>query len=800
MAKKRDKKEILDRDTMATSKKSTEATIFIRFVPPCAAVRRHHLEALCSEYGPIKKSAVIHKNNNNDDDETTSSSFAFVKYTCQADAVVAAQALKGRSLKIDDHSSPQLQVELATSAVSTTTSTKHQQQQALGQQQPQKNNSAKTNNKKHPKQVARVIVRNLSFYAKESHIRQTLTRLFGPITDVHLPLYKAKSHRGFGFVTFARAQDAQACVSADQEIVIAKRPVQIAWSIPRDVYEGSQKKKYETEKMTDDSAEKDEIGASDDSNSSDTSSDEDEEAPNDENTGGNDNHSDDDSSGSNSTGDDSANVDADDSAQQGASLEKKEDDQSKTVFLRNLPFDATRHDLFELLRRYGHINSIYLVKDSQTGLPKGTAFVSFATDRAVQAALQASGCQTEFLANQNKQQASTAGSSGITLKGRQIFLNPAVDKNTAATLTAEKQQQQHRQPGRDRRNLYLKEKGRVHDGDWDVLPESDKSKRQAAWKDKNTKLQSPLFFINPTRLSIRNLAKHVDETDLKKLVVAATARGLERQLVSADDQVAHWRASGDFSTRDILQRLQADGDTQLLLPELDTKNIKKYIPSVFISREFPAGRTNNNITQAPSRGFGFVEFEHHVHALACLEELNNNARYSADYAAGGRQRRRSTDGGGGIPRLIVEFSVENKVKAKQQADHRAARQANKIKQKMLLPKEQLEPRKKRKSRGALQRERKRNKREQTNNNDEKALSDAEAPEKPDGAQPKMTARVPVVAAKKPEKKKKQKLDAEEENFRTLVESYKQSFAALETTQGADKRKGSKKSGSRWFAD
>ena len=47
-----------------------------------------------------------------------------------------------------------------------------------------------------------------------------------------------------------------------------------------------------------------------------------------------------------------------------------------------------------------------------------------------------------------------------------------------------------------------------------------------------------------------------------------------------------------------------------------------------------------------SRGYAFVEFDHHVHALACLRELNNNKNY-ADKSIGGPSR------------LIVEFSLEN---------------------------------------------------------------------------------------------------------------------------------------------
>lgn len=56
---------------------------------------------------------------------------------------------------------------------------------------------------------------------------------------------------------------------------------------------------------------------------------------------------------------------------------------------------------------------------------------------------------------------------------------------------------------------------------------------------------------------------------------------------------------------------------------------------------------------AQSRGYGFVEFQHHGHALACLRQLNNNPEYcehSMSHANQDSSKR---------PRLIVEFSLED---------------------------------------------------------------------------------------------------------------------------------------------
>ena len=48
------------------------------------------------------------------------------------------------------------------------------------------------------------------------------------------------------------------------------------------------------------------------------------------------------------------------------------------------------------------------------------------------------------------------------------------------------------------------------------LSKREMDKRRRAEKDKMQKLKNPLFFVSPTRLSIRNLATNRDTVQLKK--------------------------------------------------------------------------------------------------------------------------------------------------------------------------------------------------------------------------------------------------------------------------------------------
>jgi nucleolar protein 4 len=667
-------------------KKSTENTVFVRLVPtPTHKVMRHELEDLFSQMGPIKKSSWIASND-------ASKGYGFVKYLSLQDAETSTKQLHNTTMKLQGKDYT-LKVELASvPGKGGKPAAKPEQAQAPPKQQ---DHASKQDEKtdEEPiqaddeaallKKKSRIILRNLSFYAKESHIKSIMEQNYGPVLDVHLPRVKSDLHVGFCFVTFMDPKDAQKAIKT-KKVDIQKRAVNMEWSLPKKLHQQQQKElkeKKQTEKKDDDTE---------------TMNEDDDDDENDDTKKEQDQDSDDDDEDEEEDDDSEADSDQEDS-------EKKQDiedddgvKEHKTLFLRNLPFDATRHDLFQLFHKFGHIKGIYLVKDKETGMLKGTAFVVYTKAESAQRAIvhASSDATTDPASFVSQRQAATTsapavaaavgakGNSTVLLRGRQILIDLAVDKETAATFDSK----EHNVIAADRRNMYLQAEARVeststepganNSDTWDELHEQDQKKRQHALKDKTTKLNSPLFFINPFRLSFRNLAKNVDEGTLQLLIEQATKKGIERNLVTAKDQIGHWRAKGEMSTRDILSKIQEveakNGDA---VPQWEEKvNIKEYIPSVFIDREVgPTGKKD-----APSRGFGFAEFKHHLHALACLRELNNNPTYSRDYVAGGKVASAlkkkvkkvvkgkpakgagdmvGDDGRVRVPRLIVDFAV-----------------------------------------------------------------------------------------------------------------------------------------------
>lgn len=298
----------------------------------------------------------------------------------------------------------------------------------------------------------------------------------------------------------------------------------------------------------------------------------------------------------------------------------------------------------------------------------------------------------------------------------------------------------------------------------------------------------------PSTLFGRNLAKHVDESALKELCVKALRRGLDKNLVKVDDQVAYWRAADGLSAREVMNKIHEtkEKNSESVIPSFNEQNIKQCIPSVFIDRDYSANKKEKGI----SRGFGFVDFTHHVHALACLREMNNNPLYSADFVPNGKRAMQVTrttkrtkkgptpdDGFSSegdrshIPRLIVEFTVENKAKAIQQATNRAKQQANIEAQKIEhVEKKERTTEKKTKHRGALQREKKRKQRKEGAQL-ENMSDDADNHHEPEQIQPLNSK----LEEKKPVKPlKKQKIDKEDQTFEGLVRNYTDAFKRTES--------------------
>ena len=59
------------------------------------------------------------------------------------------------------------------------------------------------------------------------------------------------------------------------------------------------------------------------------------------------------------------------------------------LYVGNLSFDSSEHDVSDAFAAYGTVTSVTLITDRETGRPRGFGFVEMSTDAEAQAAMQA---------------------------------------------------------------------------------------------------------------------------------------------------------------------------------------------------------------------------------------------------------------------------------------------------------------------------------------------------------------------------------------------------------------------------
>ncbi|EGD73070.1 hypothetical protein PTSG_12213 [Salpingoeca rosetta] len=171
-----------------------------------------------------------------------------------------------------------------------------------------------------------------------------------------------------------------------------------------------------------------------------------------------------------------------------------------TVFVRDMSLDSTHDDLKELMSQFGTVKYALLVKDKQTDLPRGTAFVRFSSKEEADACLEAA----------------SNPDAPLMLDTRQLAVSRALPKRDVE----ERQKERKEKPKVDRRNLYLLREGAIptdHPA-YASLSDADKQRRQRLELEGKEKAKNPNMAISKTRLTIHNIPLTVDEKQLKQIV------------------------------------------------------------------------------------------------------------------------------------------------------------------------------------------------------------------------------------------------------------------------------------------
>ncbi|EJD07847.1 RNA-binding domain-containing protein [Fomitiporia mediterranea MF3/22] len=309
-------------------------------------------------------------------------------------------------------------------------------------------------------------------------------------------------------------------------------------------------------------------------------------------------------------------------------------DVGTTIFVRNVPFDATEDELRILFRAFGPLRYARITMDSDTGRSRGTGFVCFWNKEDADKAIH----QSELLSRETGTASpkknpfslpslltpdpSSSLAQSLVLHGRTLDVSRAVTRDAAVRLKDEGERQREKA---DKRNLYLLREGVIFPGTpaEATLGPGEIEKRTASYNARRALLKSnPSLYVSKTRLSIRQLPLFVSERALKRLGIHAMrafeeeVKQGERQPLSADEL----RAEEDIHA-------QNEGSEICTENKVNRRKAKKGerdtgIKQAKVVRQ--SDRVDALTGKGRSRGYGFLETNEHSDALRVLRWANNN--------------------------------------------------------------------------------------------------------------------------------------------------------------------------------
>lgn len=614
----------------ASTSNQPRRTLFVRSLPESATTES--LEEYFSQSYVIKHATVVI-----DPQTKQSKGYGFVTFADLEDAQSALEELNGsefdgKKIRVD-YAQPrhrEIDEKLGKSIPSAAAlKTKQEREEQRAQNQPPK-----------------LIVRNLPWSIKEPDDLAVLFRSFGKVKHATLPK-RGNKLAGFGFVILRGKKNAEKALQAVNGKDIDGRTLAVDWAVEKEVWENLKKNDGEDEEE-EEGVEGEDVEMEDGKEPSvevsedETSSDEDEDDDEDEDM------------------DDLEDLEEDDNDDD----EEVEDDrQASTIFLRNLPFTCTDESLYEHFTQFGPLRYARVVMDHETERPRGTGFVCFWKPEDASICVRNAPKTTETSATEKDRshpsmkhsvlQDENADPSGrYTMDGRVLQVARAVSKREATKLEEEGVSRRLVRD-KDKRRLYLLSEGTVSAGSplYKKLSPSEIKMREDSYKQRQTFIKkNPALHLSLTRLAIRNIPRHVTSKDLKQLARQAVVgfatdvkKGIRQPLSNEEQQ----RSSDEMKELDHLRKEKRQGIVRQAKVVFETREGTK------VPEKSGGGR---------SRGYGFIEYFTHRHALMGLRWLNGHAIEAPANAEDGETKKK---------RLIVEFAIENAQVVKRRAELQA---------------------------------------------------------------------------------------------------------------------------------
>ncbi|KAL8701405.1 MAG: hypothetical protein Q9201_004919 [Fulgogasparrea decipioides] len=608
-------------------------SLFVRSLP--ASATTEDLTKLFSQSYPLKHAIVI-------SNPTThlSKGYGFVTFTDPSDASAALQTFDGalfdgQKIKVE-LAEPRLRGFQATNVngrtLSKLSSTPARIKARHGQQQA-------------PHASSQLIIRNLPWTITTSEQLAMLFRSYGKVKRAIVPKKQHGLAAGFGFVLLRGRKNAEKAMLEVNGKVVDGRTLAVDWAVPKDVWESlhqSKKPNSVPEEPTSvDGQNPEAVGKST------------KESGGAEHTSKGD-HIPDAASTVDIEGTDSI----DDTVADDTATSRSKQDNSSTLFIRNVPFTVTDEVLSQHFASFGPVRYARVVLDSSTQRSKGTAFICFWNQVDAMECLRAAPKTILHSASSDKQAPASnqfnktsiledihADTTGrFTIDGRVLQLSRAVDRDEATRLmTAGHTYRDVRD--RDKRRLYLLSEGTIPSNSplYNQLAPAELTLREESARQRQTLIKNnPALHLSLTRLSVRNLPRSATSKELKALAreaVVGFSRDVKAGLRQALSKEELSRA-GD-AMREAERARKAKG-----------KGIVKQSKVVFESSQ--GRKVAESSGAGRSKGYGFIEYTSHRWALMGLRWLNGHTFGSQSKSPVNTQnldpRKR---------RLIVEFAIEN---------------------------------------------------------------------------------------------------------------------------------------------
>ena len=296
-----------------------------------------------------------------------------------------------------------------------------------------------------------------------------------------------------------------------------------------------------------------------------------------------------------------------------------------TLFIRNLPYQATEQELKDLFRSFGPLRYARITMDPVTNRSRGTGFICFWKRESADALLrdaeivhqETSAPDAHAKSNPFKvPSVITADPSAplvarFSLHGRVLHVVRAVTRETASSLEATARKE--REKG-DKRNTYLLREGVPFPNTQLAasLSDAERERRMRSFSIRRAQLgANPSLHISKTRLAVHQLPLFVTNKMLKRIALHAVR--------AFNDEVKEGK-------RLDLDKDEKDDKTLSVNAKQPTEAKHRPPPSVVVQSKvvLQSERVDPLTGQGRSRGYGFLEMRSFAHALKVLRWANAN--------------------------------------------------------------------------------------------------------------------------------------------------------------------------------